>query len=206
MNEEIFDIIAEYECLANQIHLPLQSGDDKVLIRMNRKHSMGRYRKLVKYMREKLPETTLFTDIIVGFTGETEEQFLNTAEAMNEFKFNMAYIAQYSPRPGAAAFRWEDNITKVEKKYRLHYLTDILASHSSEYNKNLVGKTVRVLVTGNDRKEGYLSGLTEGRINVRFFSREKNLIGKMVNVRIKSSTDFSLEGRLALSGAPVLNA
>lgn len=199
MTPEVIDTIASYRCLAKQIHLPLQSGDNKILIKMNRKHSMQRYREVVSYIRKKLPQATLFTDIIVGFTGETKTQFLNTAKAMEEFKFNMAYIAQYSPRPGAASYRWEDNVSKVEKKYRLHYLTEILSKHSGEYNQKLVGKKLRVLVTGKDRKAGYLSGLTEGKINVRFASSHERLVGRFVDLKINSATSFSLEGRLQYS-------
>jgi tRNA-2-methylthio-N6-dimethylallyladenosine synthase len=195
MSHEVIDTIATYKCLAKQIHLPLQSGDDQILIKMNRKHSVQRYREVVNYIRKKLPEATLFTDIIVGFADETKTRFLNTASAMEEFKFNMAYIAQYSPRPGAASYRWKDGISKFEKKYRLHYLTEILSHYSEEYNKKLIGKTLRVLVTGKDRKEGYLSGLTEGKINVRFASDQESLIGKFVNLKIRSATSFSLEGR-----------
>ncbi len=194
MNPEVIDVMARYRCIAKQVHLPLQSGDDRVLIRMNRKHSMERYRTIVRYIREKMPEATLFTDIIVGFSGETEEQFMNTAEAMREFGFNMAYIAQYSPRPGAAAYRWEDDIAKEEKKRRLNVLTGILAGISGEYNGTLVGKTLRVLVTGKDRKPGYLCGLTEGRINVRFPSPQTGLVGRFTNVKITAATEFSLEG------------
>jgi tRNA-2-methylthio-N6-dimethylallyladenosine synthase len=206
MTPEVIDTISAYKCLAKQIHLPLQSGDDKVLIRMNRKHNMERYREIVHYIREKIPEATLFTDIIVGFTGETNEQFLNTAAAMEEFRFNMAYIAQYSPRPGAAAYRWDDDVSRTEKKYRLNFLTEILARHSAEYNASFVGKKIRVLVTGRERKAGYLSGLTEGKINVRFASVQDGLIGKFVNLNIKSSTDFSMEGCLEFSEVTALEA
>jgi len=162
---------------------------------MNRKHSMERYRDIVRYIRQKLPDATLFTDIIVGFTGETEEQFNHTADAMREFGFNMAYIAQYSPRPGAAAYRWHDDVEKEEKKRRLHVLTDILSEISGEYNHSLIGRTMRVLVTGKDRKPGYFSGLTEGKINVRFPSQQMGIIGTFTDITITASTEFSLEGK-----------
>lgn len=116
INFELIDIISQYPNLANQIHLPMQSGDDKVLIKMNRKHGMDRYRDIANYLRKTIPEATLFTDIIVGFTGETDEQFENTLKAAAEFKFNMAYIAKYSPRPGAASYRWDDTVSHEDKK------------------------------------------------------------------------------------------
>ncbi len=110
MTDEVIEVIAEFPCLAKQIHLPIQSGDDKVLIRMNRKYNVEKYGEIVKTIRRLIPEATLFTDIIVGFTGETDEQFENTRKAMVDFNYNMAYIAQYSQRPGAVSSRWVDDI------------------------------------------------------------------------------------------------
>ena len=196
MTDEVIEVISQYDCLAKQIHLPIQSGDDEVLIRMNRKHNVEQYRHIVKTIRRLIPQATLFTDIIVGFTGETAAQLENTRRAIEEFKYNMAYIAQYSPRPGAASSRWEDDIPKDEKKRRYHLLTEELMKHSLAYNKSLVGKTMTVLVRGKDRKEGYLSALTEGKIIVRFASDNTALIGQYVRVKIQSAAPFSTEGEL----------
>jgi tRNA-2-methylthio-N6-dimethylallyladenosine synthase len=195
MTNEVIEVISYYQCLANQIHLPLQSGDDKVLIKMNRKHSTADYRKIIHSVRELLPEATVFTDIIVGFTGETDEQFENTRRAMEEFRFNMAYIAKYSPRPGAASSRWLDDVPGDIKNKRLHILTSELTRHTIEYNNKLIGKKLKVLVTGKDRKEGYLSALTEGRIVLRFKSDDETLVGNFAEVTIESATDFSLEAK-----------
>jgi tRNA-2-methylthio-N6-dimethylallyladenosine synthase len=194
MSDEVIDIIAKYPVLGKQIHLPLQSGDDKVLIRMNRKHSLDKFRQVIRKIRETIPQATIFTDIIVGFTGESEEQFENTVKAMEEFRFNMAYIAQYSPRPGAASSRWEDDIPQDLKKERFRLLTGELQKHSLILNKDMIGRTFRVLVTGKDRKDGYLSGLTEGKIVLRFPSSDDALIGTFTDVSIKSATAFSVEG------------
>jgi len=196
MTDEVIEVISQYDCLAKQIHLPIQSGDDEVLIRMNRKHNVEQYRHIVKTIRRLIPQATLFTDIIVGFTGETAAQLENTRRAIEEFKYNMAYIAQYSPRPGAASSRWKDDIPKDEKKRRYHLLTEELMKHSLAYNKSLVGKTMTVLVRGKDRKEGYLSALTEGKIIVRFASDNTDLIGQYVRVKIQSAAPFSTEGEL----------
>ena len=196
MNEEVIEMIAKYKVLGKQVHLPMQSGDDKVLMHMNRKHNMERYRSIVHAIRRIIPEATLFTDIIVGFTGETEEQFENTRLAMEEFKFNMSYTAIYSPRPGATSHRWVDDIPQEEKKRRLHILTNELRKHNLPYNKSLIGKTVRVLVRGTDRKEGFLSSHTEGKLIIRFASEDENLIGQFADVKITSATDFSMEGEL----------
>lgn len=196
MGVDVIEAISKYKCLAKQIHLPIQSGDNGMLIRMNRKHSVEKYRDIIENIRRLIPQATLFTDIIVGFTGETEEEFNNTRKIMKEFKYNMAYIAQYSPRPGAASSRWADDIPKQLKKERYHALTEELMQHSLAYNQDLIGKTVRVLVRGKDRKPGYLSALTEGKIIVRFPSDDEGLIGEFVNVKISSAVPFSTEGEL----------
>lgn len=196
MGRDIIEVIAKHKCLAKQIHLPLQSGDDKVLIKMNRKHSLKKYRETVTAIRELIPESTLFTDIIVGFTGETEEQFQNTRKALHEFDYNMAYIAMYSPRPGAASHAWSDDVPQSVKKERLALLSEDLATTSGAYNKQMVGNTYRLLVRDTDRKVGYLSGQTEGKITVRFLSDNHLLIGQFVEVRITSASNFSVEGEL----------
>lgn len=196
MGEDVIRVISRYDSLAKQIHLPLQSGDNKVLIRMNRNHNLNDYRRTISLIRKYLPVATLFTDIIVGFTGETEEQFMNTWKAMDEIRFNMAYIARYSPRPGAAASRWDDDVPHDVKKDRLHRLSELLQTHSLELNRQMIGKTFRVLVTGTDRKTGYISGLTEGKIIVRITSTNKELVGKFVDVEIHSAADFATEGKL----------
>jgi tRNA-2-methylthio-N6-dimethylallyladenosine synthase len=185
--------------LAKQIHLPLQSGDEKVLIHMNRNHSMARYREIVQNIRRILPTATLFTDIIVGFSGETEEQFQNTAQAMEEFRYQMAFIAQYSPRPGAASSRWADDISSEEKKRRFHILSTILQKHSLEYNQSLIGRKVRVLVERADRKQGYLSGRTEGKTLIRFPSQDHSLIGQFIDLEVTSAVALSMEGQLVES-------
>jgi tRNA-2-methylthio-N6-dimethylallyladenosine synthase len=196
MNREVIEVIATYDCLAKQIHLPMQSGDEGVLIRMNRRHSMEKYRRIVADIRELIPQATLFTDIIVGFTGEGEPEFQQTIAAMKEFKFNMAYIAMYSPRPGAASFRWEDEVSSDDKKDRLYRLSEVLKTYSSQYNERLIGKTLRVLINGTDRKTGFSTGLTEGKIIVRLDRHDDSLMGKIVNVRITSATFFSMSGEL----------
>jgi len=199
MNKEVIDVIASYPVLAKQIHLPLQSGDNMVLIHMNRKYKLEEYREVVHYVREKLPTATLFTDIITGFTGETEEQFMNTLRAVTEFKYNMSFTAIYSPRPGAVSSRWIDDVPHQVKKQRLHILNDEVEKSSFEYNKSLMGKTLPVLVINKDRKGEYTMGLTEGKINVRFLSSNESMIGKFVNVKITSAAEFSIAGEPVLA-------
>jgi len=196
MSDEVLEVIALYDCLAKQIHLPAQSGDDKVLIRMNRKHTVADYSRIIGSIRRLLPTATIFTDIIVGFTGETRQQFENTMKLMETVKFNMAYIAVYSPRPGAASSRWDDDIPVQEKKERLHILTEELTLHTIEFNRSLVGTRIKVLVTGKDRKPGYLSGITEGRIVVRFASTIPAAPGTFVWLIVTSAASYSVEGEM----------
>jgi len=196
MNREVIQTIADYDCLAKQIHLPMQSGDENMLIKMNRRHSMDKYRRIVQDIRELIPQATLFTDIIVGFSGEGEAEFQNTLAVMQEFHFNMAYIAMYSPRPGAASYRWENEVSVDDKKDRLHRSTEVLKIHSRRYNETLVGKTLRLLINGVDRKTGFSTGLTEGKINVRLDHFDVSLRGKMMDVTITSAADFSVSGQL----------
>jgi tRNA-2-methylthio-N6-dimethylallyladenosine synthase len=198
MKPEVIDVMAKYKVLAKMVHLPMQSGDDKVLVKMNRGYNLEKYRETVNYIRREMPEATLFTDIIVGFAGETEEQFINTSKALEEFQFNMAYIAKYSARPGAASYRWDDDVSISDKKDRFERLTKQLSEISETYNKSLIGKNFRVLVLGKDRKAGHLYGLTEGKIIVRFASVQDSLIGTFIDVTITGASDFSVEGERML--------
>lgn len=194
MEDEIIEVMAQYDCLAKQIHIPIQSGDDVMLQRMNRHHDLERYRHIIQTIRRVLPTATIFTDIIVGFTHESEEEFENTRKAMEEFKYNMAFIAQYSVREGAVASKWEDDVPKEVKRQRYHRLTEELMKHSLVYNQALVGTTVKMLVEDYDRKSGYLTGHTEGKIVIRIPSRDESYIGQIIEVKVVSATPLSIEG------------
>ncbi|MGE4490035.1 MAG: tRNA (N6-isopentenyl adenosine(37)-C2)-methylthiotransferase MiaB, partial [Kiritimatiellales bacterium] len=197
MTRDVIEVISQYKCLAKQIHLPVQSGDEKMLRRMNRNHSVDAYRKIIADIRELLPAATVFTDIIVGFSGETEEQLENTAQLMEEVGFNMAYIAKYSPRVGARSARWDDDITPQQKSERLAKLTEIFKRSSLAYNRSLIGKTCRVLVERADpRMADALAARTEGKIPVRIVGASAELIGTFQNVKITSAAELSLAGEL----------
>jgi tRNA-2-methylthio-N6-dimethylallyladenosine synthase len=196
MGEDVLEVMARHETIAKQIHLPLQSGNDEVLRRMNRGYTVEDYLRLVERIRSYLPQATLFTDVIVGFTGETQEQFRGTAEVMKEVAFDMAYIAMYSPRPGASSARWEDDIPQDEKRKRLHHLSEILRKGSLARNKRLVGKQIPALIEGLDRKQGFVSGRTEGLQVIRA-KGSPELIGHQVLLEIKKAAPLSMEGNLA---------
>ncbi len=124
--DELIDTIVKSKKVAKYINLPVQSGDNKILKRMNRPYTVEQYKNLVKKIREKIPDINLTTDVIVGFPGETKKQFENTVKLFKEIKFNLAYIAKYSPRPGTAAFKMKDNIPLEEKKRREKILRKII--------------------------------------------------------------------------------
>jgi len=208
MTDDVLEAVATHDTLAKQIHLPIQSGDDKVLIRMNRNYRLSGYRSVVESVRRILPEATLFTDIIVGFTGETEEQFQRTREAMEEFRYDMAYIATYSPRPGAASSRWADDIPQEEKKRRHRVLTEVLERTAGERNHALIGRTIPVLVEGRDR-QGYAAGRTEGRVPVRIAGPAEGdgaghelVPGTFVDLRITDARPLSLFGEPVAVAVP----
>ena len=198
MTRDVIETIAACDCLAKQIHLPVQSGDEKLLRRMNRNHSIQDYLKIIGDIRELLPTATVFTDIIVGFSGETDEQFDHTEKLMEEVGFNMAYIARYSPRTGARSARWEDDISPQQKSERLARLSAVLKSTSLAHNKAMVGKSFRVLVESADKRmEGALAARTEGRLPVRILNASSDLIGTFQDVKITSAAELSLTGRLS---------
>ena len=126
-SDGLIDTLAKCEKFGGYVNLPVQSGDDKILKKMNRNYTIKEYKNLVKKIRKKIPEIRLSTDVIVGFPGETEKQFQNTVKLFKEIKFNWAYIAKYSPRPGtAAALKMEDNVPMEEKKRREKCLREII--------------------------------------------------------------------------------
>lgn len=193
-SEELLYIMKKYNCLAKWIHFPIQSGDNEVLKSMNRKYTVEEYGAAVEKIRNVLPDATLFTDIIVGFSGESDEAFNNSVKAMEKFRYNMVYIACYSPRPGAKSHKWEDDVPLEIKKERLHILSDIMMRTSHEYNKTLLGKDIRVLLTGRDRKNEYFQGFTEGRVVTRVKIEDEDLVGKFVNIRVTDISHMSIEG------------
>ncbi|MFH1181127.1 MAG: MiaB/RimO family radical SAM methylthiotransferase [bacterium] len=125
-SDELIDVMADSMKIAKYLNLPLQSGDDKILKKMNRKYTVKQYMALVKKIRKKIPDLNLSTDAIVGFPGETKKQFGNTVKLFKETKFDMAYISRYSPRPGTAAFKLKDDVSPKEKKRRWKILNSLL--------------------------------------------------------------------------------
>ena len=197
MTREVIEIISSYDCLAKQIHLPLQSGDNKLLRKMNRNHNVEDYLKIVSDIRELLPSATIFTDLIVGFCGETDEQVANTAKIMLEVEFNMAYIAKYSPRIGARSARWEDDVTHKQKTERLARLTEVLKRTSYHHNEKMVGQKIKVLIEKKDQRlSGAVAARTEGKLPVRIENAPDDIVGTFQEVEIIAASELSLSGSL----------
>ncbi len=194
MTSDVLEVMSRHACLAKQIHLPLQSGDDYVLKKMNRKYSLADFRLIMENIRRILPEATVFTDIIVGFTDEEDDNFENSRRAMEEFGFNMAFIACYSPRPGAVSSRWDDRVPMQIKKERLHILSDVFIKSATAWNEAMIGREIPVLVTGRSRDGSRWTGLTEGKINIHFTAAESLEAGSFTRVRITGNTGISLAG------------
>jgi tRNA-2-methylthio-N6-dimethylallyladenosine synthase len=200
MSDELIKTIAECDKICEHIHLPVQAGDDEVLKKMNRNYTVSHYKSLIKKIRRGLPDVSITTDVIVGFPGETKAQFNNTVKLFKEVKFDMAYISRYSPRPGTAAEKLKDNVSKIEKKRREEELMKILRKTALENNKKYIGKIVDVLVEGRN-KRGEWYGKTETAKNVKFpmANGKTNLIGEFVDIKIIKARDFGLEGEIVES-------
>lgn len=193
MSDELIDAVASLEKVTPYVHLPLQSGNDKVLKRMSRHYTKGHYLNLVKKIKKSIPDVAISTDIIIGFPQETKKEFLDSASVMKKVKFDMAYISQYSERPGTAASKLIDDVSAAEKKKRDKILNEILKKTALANNKKYIGKTVEVLV--EKKYKNKLWGRTDTYKIVEFSGHEKN-IGNFVKVRIKNCTSWLLKGEI----------
>lgn len=193
-DDRLIDVLSMGGNLLEHIHLPVQSGSNAVLKRMNRKYTREEYLRLVKRMKEKIPNLTLTTDIIVGFPGETEEDFQETLSLVEEVGYDAAYTFIYSPRAGTPAAAMEDTIPEEVKKERLNRLNALLARQGFKKNESLRGKVVEVLVEGESKKDPeVLTGRTRNNKLVHF-KGDRNLIGSFIKVRITEPKTWVLMG------------
>jgi len=201
MSDDLIKVIGECDKVCEYIHLPVQSGDNEILNRMNRKYSVEHYLKLVDKIRKMNktwnPPISITTDIIVGFPGETEEQFNNTLDLCKKAKFNMAYIGQYSPRPNTPAYKLEDNVSKEEKKRREYELMKVIRKTSLKDNKIYIDKIVEVLIDGKTRK-GNWCGKTRTMKNIELGIKKEIKLGEFVKVKIIDAQDFGMKGELII--------
>jgi len=196
------DLIAAYgrlEKLCEYVHLPLQSGSNRILRAMNRPYTRERYKQIVDDLRRVQPDMYFSTDVIVGFPGETEEDFAETRELFESCNYDMAYVFKYSIRTGTPAATLDDQVPDEVKEERNQILLKILAANSDRRNAVLVGTTQEVLVEGLDKKGLRYIGRTRGNRVVHFDANER-LIGELVPVKIERVTTAVLYGELALQG------
>ena len=194
-NDDMIKVIKENENVLPYIHLPVQSGSNRILKLMGRKYTKESYLELVKKLKENIKDLSLTTDIIVGFPNETMEDFKETLDIVNECKYDLAYTFIYSPRVGTPAANIKDNVTKEEKEERLQILNDLINKYSKESNDRMLNKTLSVLIDGKSEKEGMLSGYSKENklVNVK---ADLSYIGKIVNVKITDAKTWSLDGVL----------
>ena len=193
---ELLDIMSKYDNICNSIHLPLQSGSDRILKRMNRTYTRKHFIDLATTIREKLPNAGISTDIIVGFPGETERNFLNTLEVMEKVRFDSAFTFKYSPRKGTKALEYEDHLGEDVKQKRLEKVILLQKNHTLLRNKNFIGKIEDVLIEKESkRNSSKWAGRTDSNKWV-IFDKGSAEIRDIVPVLITQSKDITLHGEI----------
>ena len=196
LSDELIACFGDCKKLCHNIHLPVQSGSDEVLRRMNRHYNRERYMEIVEKLRATCPDLSISTDIIVGFPGETEEDFLDTLSLVREVEYDSAFTFIYSPRVGTPAAKYDDQIPENIKHDRFDRLVDEVNRCSAKKNSEYLGKIVTVMVDGPSKNDaGAWSGRTDTFKLVNFTSEEPLTEGQMVSVRITETKTFSLDGK-----------
>ena len=196
MSDGIIDAIANLDKVCEHVNLPFQAGDDRVLANMRRGYTNAEYREKTDRIRNRIPNVSLATDLIVGFCGETEQQFERTAELVRDIGFDKVHAAAYSTRPGTISARlMQDDVSDDEKQRRLKIIEEIQESVSTEINARLLDTTQRVLVEG--QRKGRWFGRNRNDKLV-FFDHPDDLKGQMVDVRIERTSPWSLQGALVV--------
>lgn len=190
----LFDVMAKCSHVAKQLHLPVQSGNDRVLKEMNRRYTREKYLEEVRYARSVMPGLVITSDIIIGFPGETEAEAMDTVSLVEEVGYDALFTFIYSPRPGTRAAEMPDPATRAEKQKWFDKLLEVQNAHSAKVHAGYVGKTLRVLVDGESDDERFpLTARTEGNRLVRL-KGDKDLIGQFINVKITDSNTWALYG------------
>ena len=195
--DKMIDVIAKYDNIMPYIHLPIQSGSDAVLKKMNRRYTIEEYKELFNKIKQKVKDVSITTDIIVGFPNETDEDFQKTLDIVNYCKFDGAYTFIFSPREGTAAAKMKDDIPFEVKQERLYKLNKLVNKYSLASNKKLLHKTVKVLIMGISEKDSNkVYGYTDTMKLVNIIGN-KDLIGQIIDVKITAAKSFSLDGEIA---------
>ncbi|MFQ5702193.1 MAG: tRNA (N6-isopentenyl adenosine(37)-C2)-methylthiotransferase MiaB, partial [Acidobacteriota bacterium] len=196
LRDEIIEVMGSHETICRFLHLPAQSGSDRILKSMRRGYTRSRYLDRIRRLRGRMPDIALSTDIIVGFPGETDDDFAATLDLLREVRFDSVYSFIYSPRPGTPAAEMDDRVPPEEKKERLRRLQSIQDEIQLERNVRWVGRVVEVLVDGpSARGAGQLQGRISQHVPVNF-DGEPSLVGRFARVLVESAGRHSLRGRL----------
>lgn len=199
LKDEIIEAVANTKNACQYFHIPIQAGDDRTLRRMARGYQVDFYRRMVERIRNKMPDAAITSDIIVGFPGETEQEFMNTVNLVEEIGFDSCNTAAYSPRPHTHAANWADQIPEHEKYERLRFLNSIVSETSHKRNQRYLGKVVDVLVEGKStRNPERLTGRTTTNKVVNFEGSE-SLIGRLIDVRIEAANPWALRGNIPVA-------
>jgi tRNA-2-methylthio-N6-dimethylallyladenosine synthase len=194
MSRKLIEAIAGLDKVCEQVNLPVQAGSDAILKAMKRGYTADQYRRLVGQIREKVPAIAISTDVIVGFPGETEEQFRQTADLLSEIKFDTVHVAAYSPRPGTAAARdLADDIPPAEKKERLNKIELLQEKIQTEINARLKNEAVEILAEGKKKGKWYGRTRTDKLV---FFSSAGDYLGQLVKIKIEKTSPWSLQGKI----------
>ena len=193
-SKKLFDTMAAYPKIAKQLHLPFQSGSSRVLKAMNRHYDREAYLEKVNYAKSVMPELVLTSDVIVGFPGETEEEFEETISLIEQVHYDSLFTFIFSPRPGTPAAKMDDPTPKEEKNRRFDKLCAVQNSISETLHNAYIGKTLRCLIDGTDKE--VLTARTEGGRLVRL-TGDPALIGTFQEITVTGATTWSLTGKLA---------
>jgi len=194
-SDRLIKTYAEVPELVSHVHLPVQSGSDKILGSMKRGHTVIEYKSKIRKLREIRPDISLSSDFIIGFPGETEEDFNNTMKLIDEMGFDKSFSFIYSKRPGTIAASLPDDVDQIVKKNRLAVIQNKLNENTEEISRSMIGSIQKVLVEGHSKKGSTLSGRTENMRTTHFQGNE-DLIGQIVSVKITKGFTNSLQGEL----------
>ena len=194
MSQKLIEAMASLDKVCEHLDLAAQSGDNDILKAMRRGYTVEQFHKLIHTIRCHIPQISLSTDIIVGFPGETEEQFEHTFSLLEKMRFDVVHVAAYSPRPGTIAWReYADSVSSEVKKKRLNKVEQLQANIAAEINSTYQHKTVEVLVEGKKKKKWY--GRTR-RDKIAFFESADNFSGQLVKIRVEKTSPWSLQGKV----------
>ena len=196
LSDKLIETMASNEKVCQHIHLPIQSGNDEILQKMNRKYTSGHYRELVKKLRQAMPNIAITTDVIAGFPGETEEQFMDTFNMMNEVRFDFAFMFKYSERSGTKATDFQGSVPEEIRLERLQRLIDQQTGITTNVYKSKIGNTEEIYVESvSKRNKAEISGKTKD-FKITVFEGDESMINKFVNVTIIDAVGWTLKGRV----------